>query len=74
METNHPTMKHIFKFIMASIVLLFVFVPIIVARWVWTFKFDDTFPKMPRGVFYAYKVSFRNLGRRIQGKPVFQTF
>ena len=67
-------MKYIIRFALATLILVFVFLPIIVARWVWTFKYDDTFEKLPRGIFYAYRTSWRNLVRRMKGEPVFQTF
>ena len=67
-------MKYIAKIYVQTIILLLVFLPIIILRGIWTFKFHDKFNSIPQGVFNVYKKNWKILVRRVQGKPVFQTF
>ena len=66
-------MKHILRLILATFVLILIFIPIIIFRWIWTFKWDDKFDGMPRGIFYAYKTSWGNLGKRMKNKQFVNT-
>lgn len=67
-------MKYIAKFYAQTMVILFIFLPIIIARGIWTFKFHDKFKAYPQGIFTIYARCWKTLVRRVQGKPVFQTF
>lgn len=55
-------MKHIFKFFIQTLVLVFVFTPIVIVRFLWTFKWNDKFDGfLGMGIYSVYKRSYKSL-------------
>jgi hypothetical protein len=67
-------MKHILKFVLQTLIVVFIFTPIVVVRYIWTFKWNDKFNSFPRGIYWTYKRSYQNFIRKINGLPVHTTF
>ena len=54
-------MKHILKFVLQTLVVLFYYTPIIVGRYIWTLKWNDKVNGLPNGIYHTYKkVCWRN--------------
>lgn len=54
-------MKHISLFLLQTFVLTFIFLPIVITRFIWTFKWNDNFDGLPSGVFYQYKRCYKSM-------------
>lgn len=67
-------MKHILKFILQTLIVLFVFYPIVISRWIWTSKWNDKIDGLNRGVSKLIPYSWRTMVRNIQGLPTWSTY
>ena len=68
-------MKHILKFVLQTLVVVFVFTPVVIGRYIWTFKWNDKFDGfLGMGIYSVYKRSYNNLLKRMKGQPVHSTF
>lgn len=63
-------MKHILIFIVQTIIVIFVFTPFFIARFIWTFKWsDEVGSSMGKTKMYrVYRQSFRTLKNKIIGR------
>jgi hypothetical protein len=67
-------MKYILKFIGQTLIVVFIFTPIVLGRYVWTFKWNDKFNDFPQGIYKTYKTCYKSMLKKINGKPNPQTF
>lgn len=65
-------MKHVFKFFIQSLIVIFYFYPIVIGRYIWTFKWNDNISGMR--VSKLIPQCWRKMMREIQGKPTWSTF
>ena len=67
-------MKYIFKFIAQTLIVVFIFTPVVIGRLVWTFKWNDKFNDFPNGIYKEYRKCYNRMLKNINGKPYPQTF
>lgn len=67
-------MKHILFFFVQSLIVLFYFVPIVVGRFIWTFKWNDRFEGIHGSIFKRYKKCYLEMILRIKGHRIPSTF
>jgi hypothetical protein len=63
-------MKHILKFILQTIVVVFVCTPFFIVRFIWTFQWSDKIGTSTGEdrIYTLYKRSYRSMVNKIQGR------
>ena len=59
-------MKHILKFFVQVFIIVFIFYPIIIGRYLWTFKWNDNYGGL--SVTKLYSKSFKEMVWGLQGR------
>lgn len=65
-------MKHVLKFICQSFIVIFYLYPIVIGRYIWTFKWDDKVSGMR--VSKLIPQCWKNMIRKINGLPTWSTY
>lgn len=60
-------MKHILKFVLQTIIVSIYFI-VVIGRFIWNFKWNDTFELFPRGLSYRYKLCVKELMWKMSGR------
>jgi hypothetical protein len=59
-------MKHILKFLVQCFIIVFILYPIIIGRFLWTFKWNDNYGRL--NVTELFSKSWKQMKWNIQGK------
>jgi hypothetical protein len=63
-------MKYVLKFLLQTIIVVFLFTPFFIIRFIWTFKFSDKIGTSTGEdrMYRLYKRSYRNMINGIRGR------
>lgn len=67
-------MKHILIFFVQTIIVVFYFTPIVIGRFIWTFRWNDNFNGIKGGIYSRYQRCYQEMVNRIKGVGVPSTY
>lgn len=67
-------MKHIIFFLTQTLFVMFYFTPIVIGRFIWTFRWNDKFEGIKGGIYSRYKRCYFDMVKKIKGYGVPSTY
>ena len=67
-------MKYILIFLVQTFIVVFIYSPVVILRYIWTFRWNDKFDIFPHGLYQRYSKCYYQMTCKINGKKYPQTF